>query len=121
MHWELVLASLPGRCAASCEDASAGWLAMRCIGIPCSDVALPRCRVFTEADGSQRLVAFSFGEALSDALITVWEYDEQWRCMHKIKRTLPGAAFGFFHDIAVTENHYVLLQVPPCCGLAPLT
>ncbi len=94
---------------------------MRCIGIPCSDVALPRCRVFTEADGSQRLVAFSFGEALSDALITVWEYDEQWRCMHKIKRTLPGAAFGFFHDIAVTENHYVLLQVPPCCGLAPLT
>ena len=30
--------------------------------------------------------------------------------MHKVKRTLPGAAFGFFHDIAVTDNYYVLLQ-----------
>jgi carotenoid cleavage dioxygenase-like enzyme len=76
--------------------------------------------VFTEAGGSQRLVGFSIGEALSDALITVWEYDEGFRCLHKIKRTLPGAAFGFFHDIAVTDNHYVLLQVAARVGLARL-
>lgn len=47
-----------------------------------------------------------------DALITLWEYDDQFQCLHKIKRTLPAAAFGFFHDVAVTENYYVLLENP---------
>lgn len=68
--------------------------------------------MFTEADGRQRLCAFSFAEAGLDALITLWEYDEQFKCMHKIKRNLPRAAFGFFHDMAVTENYYVFVENP---------
>jgi hypothetical protein len=28
-----------------------------------------------------------------------------------VRRTLPGASVGFFHDMAVTEHYYVLFQV----------
>lgn len=69
-------------------------------------------RVVAHLGEQQRLVAFSFGEAGMDALLTMWEYDEAGRCVHKLRRTLPGAAFGFFHDIAVTEHYYVFLVGP---------
>ncbi len=37
------------------------------------------CRVYTEADGSQRLLAFGAGMSGNDGLVTFWEFDEQGR------------------------------------------
>ena len=67
-------------------------------------------RIVTERDGSRRLVAFSSSEAMLDNQITVWEFDEAGRQVEKVEVRLPGAAFGFFHDVAVTENYYVFLE-----------
>lgn len=67
-------------------------------------------RIVTEQDGSRRLVAFSSSESMLDNQITVWEFDEAGRQVEKVELRLPGAAFGFFHDVAVTENYYVFLE-----------
>ena len=67
-------------------------------------------RILTEADGSKRLVAFSSSEAMLDNELIVWEFDEDGRQVQKVEVRLPGAAFGFFHDVAVTSNYYVFLE-----------
>jgi all-trans-8'-apo-beta-carotenal 15,15'-oxygenase len=67
-------------------------------------------RIVTERDGSRRLVAFSSSESMLDNQITVWEFDEAGRQVEKVELRLPGAAFGFFHDVAVTENYYIFLE-----------
>ncbi len=59
-------------------------------------------RVVSGRDGAKRFVGFAFIEAGLDAALTIWEYDEAWACLHKSEVKLPGAAFGFFHDIVVT-------------------
>lgn len=39
--------------------------------------------MYTEADGSQRLLAFGAGMSGNDGLVTFWEFDEQgrWACL----------------------------------------
>jgi hypothetical protein len=43
-------------------------------------------------DGSDRLIMFSYNEAGLDAAITLYEYDQGGRLLHRSKHTLPGAA-----------------------------
>eukprot|EP00884_Botryococcus_braunii_P006857 jgi/Botrbrau1/16172/Bobra.0272s0007.1 len=59
-----------------------------------------------------RLVAFNFSEEPTSALLHFFEYDEDFKLLHKSRWDLPGAQFGFFHDFLVTENYYVLLENP---------
>jgi hypothetical protein len=43
------------------------------------------------------------------------DYDKQpshGMQVHELTIKLPDAAFGFFHDILVTENYYVILENP---------
>ena len=67
-------------------------------------------RIITMGDGSKRLVAFSSSEAMLDNEIVVWEFDEAGKQVARTAVVLKDAAFGFFHDVAVTENYYVFLE-----------
>lgn len=69
-------------------------------------------RVTSEPDGSRRLVAFNAYEALQDGKICVWEYSEGGERLALKEYTAPAAAFGFFHDLLVTDNYYVFLENP---------
>ncbi|MEW5299826.1 MAG: hypothetical protein WDW36_002801 [Sanguina aurantia] len=69
-------------------------------------------RMVSQPDGSKRLIAFSAAEEGHDAMITLWEYDSDFKCLHKGKHTLKAAAFGFFHDLVVTEQYYVFVENP---------
>lgn len=57
-------------------------------------------------------MAFSAGEAGSDARVRFWEFGPDLGVLHRTERVLPGAAFGFFHDMAMTQDHYLLLENP---------
>lgn len=67
-------------------------------------------RIVTSEDGSRRLVAFSSSEAVMDNELVIWEFDEAGRQVERTAVVLKGAAFGFFHDVAVTEHYYVFLE-----------
>jgi all-trans-8'-apo-beta-carotenal 15,15'-oxygenase len=69
-------------------------------------------RVAVAADGARRLCAFSSQVAGADNAVTVYEVDEVGARVHETKATLPGAAFAFLHDFAVTERFYVFLENP---------
>lgn len=47
-------------------------------------------RMVSQPDGSKRLIAFSAAEEGHDAMITLWEYDSDFKCLHKGKHTLKG-------------------------------
>jgi all-trans-8'-apo-beta-carotenal 15,15'-oxygenase len=68
--------------------------------------------ITNEPDGSRRLVTFSASEKGLDNRIVVWEYSEAGEQLSKVEVTLPNAAFGFFHDLAVTESHYIFVENP---------
>jgi all-trans-8'-apo-beta-carotenal 15,15'-oxygenase len=61
-------------------------------------------RIVNQPDGSRRLIGFNSRETGMSNDITVWELDEEGRQLHKSDFTLPDAAFGFFHDLAVTDE-----------------
>lgn len=68
--------------------------------------------ITTEPDGSKRLIAFSASEKGLDNKIVIWEYNEQGEQIERVETLLKNAAFGFFHDIAVTERHYIFVENP---------
>ncbi|CAL8467343.1 g6880 [Coccomyxa elongata] len=65
-----------------------------------------------EDDGSERLIGSSFAEGLTKGTLTFWEYGEDLQLLHKTTAELPGAGFGFFHDMLVTEHYYIALENP---------
>lgn len=69
-------------------------------------------QIVSMPDGSKRLVTFSASERGLDNRIVVWEFDEDGKQVARIEKTLPNAAFGFFHDMAVTEKHYIFVENP---------
>jgi carotenoid cleavage dioxygenase-like enzyme len=127
------------------------------------------CVTAQEQGGSDRLIMFSYNEAGMDAKITLYEYDQSGRLLHRSRHTLPGAAcepcsagsmtpalltsgviswelrsdpqicmtirqpvsdqhftavhvaaVGMFHDIAVTQHFYILLENPLTPDVAQL-
>lgn len=74
-------------------------------------------RIITTQDNNskrrRRLVGFCAEEhGLLDCLVTVWEFDEDGKRVHKTSVVLPDAAFAFFHDMVVTEKHYIFIENP---------
>jgi all-trans-8'-apo-beta-carotenal 15,15'-oxygenase len=62
---------------------------------------------------SKRLIAFNATEiGGSGSKINIWEFDESFNLLHKTTRDLPGAAWGFFHDLAATEHYYIFVENP---------
>ncbi|GFH17146.1 carotenoid oxygenase [Haematococcus lacustris] len=77
-------------------------------------------RTIRESDGTDRLVMFSMDTSGLDGALTFYEYGPDFQLLHRSKHTLPGAAFGFFHDVAVTQNFYVLAENPITPDMAKL-
>mmetsp|Transcript_3058 Transcript_3058/g.7653 ORF Transcript_3058/g.7653 Transcript_3058/m.7653 type:complete len:602 (-) Transcript_3058:720-2525(-) len=70
-------------------------------------------RLVQDPAQGDRLVTFSFNEVNGmDGEMVLYEYDTAFNLLHKTKAVLPGAAFGFFHDIAVTPHYYLALENP---------
>ena len=69
-------------------------------------------RIVEEADGSKRLVGFCSSESGLDNKLVIWEFDEDGKQLHKVNMVIKNAAFGFFHDMAVTETHYIFVENP---------
>lgn len=69
-------------------------------------------QIVSMPDGSKRLVTFSASERGLDNRIVVWEFNEDGERVARVEKTLPNAAFGFFHDMAVTEKHYIFVENP---------
>lgn len=70
-------------------------------------------RILNESDGSRRLIAFNAAEMGGvNSRINIWEFDEHYRMLHRTTRDIPEAAWGFFHDLVVSENYYILLENP---------
>ena len=63
-------------------------------------------------DGPPRLVNFGAGRSGNDALITFYEFNSAGACIRKQGVTLPGDSFGFFHDMLVTPQYYMLFANP---------
>ena len=42
----------------------------------------------------------------------IWEYNEKGEQIERVETVLKNAAFGFFHDVAVTEKHYIFVENP---------
>lgn len=68
--------------------------------------------ITTEPDGSKRLIAFSASERGLDNRIVIWEFNENGEQIERVETVLKNAAFGFFHDLAVTEKHYIFVENP---------
>jgi all-trans-8'-apo-beta-carotenal 15,15'-oxygenase len=70
-------------------------------------------RIMTdEKDGSRRLLGFNSAESGTSNKVTVWEFNEEGKQLHKTSAVFPDAAFAFFHDFAVTEKHYIFIENP---------
>eukprot|EP00892_Ulva_mutabilis_P000995 jgi/Ulvmu1/10897/UM007_0074.1 len=78
-------------------------------------------RVMEEADGSRRLITFTAAERGLDNTVKILELDESGAKVHETVVQLPGAAFGFFHDMLATPNYYVLLENPLALDFRKLT
>jgi len=65
-----------------------------------------------EEDGSKRLIGTTFGEGLTKGTLTFLEYSQDMQLLHRTTVELPGGAFGFFHDMLVTERYYIALENP---------
>lgn len=44
--------------------------------------------------------------------MTIWEYDEDWNQISCVEQTMPNTAWGFFHDMVVTEDYYLFVENP---------
>lgn len=69
-------------------------------------------RVVTQPDGSKRWTAFAFDNAFSGVSATFYEFGEDGRLISKSAFPLPGVNVSLVHDMAVTENYYVLVLSP---------
>ena len=70
-------------------------------------------RVLHTEDGRRRWVAFSVRvRVFSGAEVTFYEFDESGTCVEKTGPFPLGAGVTFVHDLAVTQNHYVLALGP---------
>lgn len=63
-----------------------------------------------EPDGSERVIMFGAAQEGVDGPLTFYEYDQDFKLLYRHRVDLPGAAFGFFHDFAVTQHYYVVLE-----------
>lgn len=78
-------------------------------------------RILTDdKDGSRRLIGFNSAESGTSNKITVWEFNEEGKRLHKTTAEFPDAAFAFLHDFAITEKHYIFLENPVRLDLGKL-
>lgn len=54
-------------------------------------------RIITEADGSRRLIGFNFQEQAQSGDVTIWEFDDSFNSISKIKHTMPVSGLCTFH------------------------
>jgi len=77
-------------------------------------------RIMHQPDGTQRLVTFGVQTAGLDANVSFFEFGDNGALLHKTKLPIKSGAFGFFHDLAVSEHYYVLFQNPTKLDLRKL-
>lgn len=81
-------------------------------GIGPADVIAAHYRVVVQPDGTKRWVTFGPKVDGLDNKMALYEFDEAGNAVAQTEVMLKGAAFGFFHDLMVTERHYVLIENP---------
>ncbi|GAX74565.1 hypothetical protein CEUSTIGMA_g2014.t1 [Chlamydomonas eustigma] len=69
-------------------------------------------RIYTEADGSKRWVTFGSKIMFGGSSVSFYEFDEAGKCVVQSQHPLSGIDITFVHDMAVTENYYVLVLGP---------
>ena len=62
--------------------------------------------------GERTLIGLGSSQAMLDMDLTMYEFSEDGKRQHKTEYMIPNGAFGFFHDFAVTDNYYCLVQNP---------
>ena len=72
----------------------------------CPHSLLPR--ITNEPDGSHRWVTFSTSSG-SPSSVQFFEVDEVGACVAESSHVLEGVNLAFVHDLAVTENYYVII------------
>ena len=65
-------------------------------------------RITNEPDGSHRWVTFSTSSG-SPSGVQFFEVDEAGACVAESSHVLEGVNLAFVHDLAVTENYYVII------------
>ena len=66
-------------------------------------------RILTQPDGSRRLVGFNFSEEPSGGLLHFFEYDEQFRLLHKTTRLLQVRMHVLVRHVAQISHVWVYL------------
>ena len=69
-------------------------------------------RLYTEPDGSKRLVAFGSKIVFGGSTVRFYELDEGGRCIAEALHPLTDVDITFVHDLVVTENYYGLVLAP---------
>jgi hypothetical protein len=73
-----------------------------------------------QPDGSRRLIAFNFSEEPSGGLLHFFEYDDQFRLLHKTTRLLPVRLHAPFGDITTSIVCMQLLFLQPFLQAYPV-
>ena len=76
-------------------------------------------RIFTEEDGSKRLVGTSFDEDLQQGKLTFFEYNEQMELLYRTTAELPVRPFGI-HGSAQQISFFSSLTVSQFSALCAL-
>lgn len=70
-------------------------------------------RVVTEPEsGERRWVTFGTDVKFGGLTVRFYEHDEHGQLVSQTQHSLPGVDITFIHDMAVTENYYVLILGP---------
>ncbi|CAG9461377.1 unnamed protein product [Pedinophyceae sp. YPF-701] len=75
-------------------------------------------RIVPEADGRRTFVGVGVVQRGLDGEIVLYEFNEDGtRARPGVSHVAKGGGLGFFHDMCVTENYYVLVQNPTTLDL----
>lgn len=69
-------------------------------------------RIEKRPDGSRRWVTFSNNAGASGTKIIFYEFEESGKAVVTLPIVLKGSPISMIHDLAITENYYVIVQGP---------